>query len=105
MATQEILDWAHPLPLLLWSVLAISLLLRTPRRVLEAMQVAVLGFVYSQNVSVHNTVLYYYLAYKGARLRSGVKMGIFFCVFPLQILFCAWLALGIPKSGGGCTPL
>jgi len=46
-------------------------------------------------------VLYYYLAYEGARLRSGVKMGTFFCVFPLQILLCAWLALGIPKSGGG----
>jgi hypothetical protein len=46
-------------------------------------------------------VVYYYLAYEGARLRSSVKMGTFFCAFPAQIVVCAWLALGIPKTGGG----
>jgi hypothetical protein len=46
-------------------------------------------------------VVYYYLAYEGARLRSSVKMGTFFCAFPAQIVLCGWLALGIPKTGGG----
>lgn len=46
-------------------------------------------------------VVYYYLAYDGARLRSSVKMGTFFCAFPGQIILCLWLALGIPRTGGG----
>lgn len=42
----------------------------------------------------------YFMAYEGARLRSSVKMGTFFCVFPAQIILCGWLALGVPKTGG-----
>jgi hypothetical protein len=42
----------------------------------------------------------YFMAYEGARLRSSVKMGTFFCVFPAQIILCVWLALGVPKTGG-----
>jgi len=43
----------------------------------------------------------YFLAYEGARLRSAVKMGSFFCLYPVQIILCIWFALGIPKTGGG----